>query len=167
MERDRAEFERRVLPLEPDLYALALALGGQEADALDLVQDALLRAWRSFASFDRGDHLKAWLFTILRNAHLDRCRRRRLEPAPLDPGAEPPAPTRPPSPLERVLPDDLLRALRTLSPSHQALLLLCDLEGLRYREIADVLGCPIGTVMSGLHNARTRLRGALERGPKG
>lgn len=163
MDRSRAEFERRVLPLEKDLYAVALALAGQEADALDLVQETLLRAFRSFVSFDRGDNLKAWLFTILRHAFLDRCRRRRLEPSALDPGAEPPLPA-PPGPFPAAgdaLPDDLLRALRTLSPAHQTLLLLCDVEGLRYREIADALGCPIGSVMSGLHNARTRLREAL------
>ncbi len=163
MDRLRAEFERRVLPLEKDLYALALAMAGQEADALDLVQDALLRAFRFFDSFVRGDNLKAWLFTILRHAFLDRCRRRRLEPAALDPGAEPPfpAPTSPLPALEDAQPDDLLRALRTLSPAHQTVLLLCDVEGLRYREIADALGCPIGSVMSGLHNARSRLREAL------
>jgi RNA polymerase sigma-70 factor (ECF subfamily) len=138
-------------------------MSGQEADALDLVQDTLLRAFRAFDSFDRGDHLKAWLFTILRHAFLDRCRRRRLEPAALDPEAEPPLPppAAPPAPIENALPDELLRALRTLSPAHQTLLLLSDVEGLRYREIADALGRPIGSVMSGLHNARARLREAL------
>jgi RNA polymerase sigma-70 factor (ECF subfamily) len=163
MDRSRAEFERRVLPLELDLYAGALALAGQEADALDLVQETLLRAFRSFASFDRGENLKAWLFTILRNAFLDRCRRKRLEPEALAPGTPLPAapgPEPPPS-LEDALPDELLASLRSLSPSHQLLLLLCDIEGLRYREIAGVLDWPIGSVMSGLHNARTRLREAL------
>jgi RNA polymerase sigma-70 factor (ECF subfamily) len=163
MHGSRAEFERRVLPLEKDLYALALAMAGQEADALDLVQETLLRAFRSFDTFDRGDHLKAWLFTILRHAFLDRVRRRQIEPVSFD-EQEPrdPAPL-PAAPLEDALPDELLRALRSLSPGHQTLLLLCDIEGLRYREIADVLGCPIGSVMSGLHHARARLREALER----
>ncbi len=157
----RADFERLVLPLQDDLFHAALAMTRREADALDLVQDALLKAWRSAASFNRGDNLKAWLFTILRNAYLDRCRARRLEPVALEDAGDPPAPATPLPAFEEALPDELLRALRELSPAHQLLLQLCDLEGLSYKEIADVLGCPIGSVMSGLHNARTRLREKL------
>ena len=157
----RGDFERLVLPLQDDLFHAALAMTRREADALDLVQDALLKAWRSAASFNRGDNLKAWLFTILRNAYLDRCRARRLEPIPLEDAGDPAVLDAPPPALEDVLSDGLLRALRELSPAHQLLLQLCDLEGLSYKEIAGVLGCPIGSVMSGLHNARTRLRERL------
>ncbi len=151
----RGEFERLVLPLQDDLYHAALALTRREADALDLVQEALLKAWKRASSFNRGDHLKAWLFTILRNTYLDVCRARRLEPVALDPAVdEAPAPV----PTGEALPDDLLRSLRTLSPSHQLLLLLCDVEGLSYRQIAEVMGIPMGSVMSGLHHARGNLR---------
>lgn len=157
MTAPRAEFERLVLPLQDSLYFAALALTRHEADALDLVQETLLKAWRGFGSFNRGDNVKAWAFTVLRHAHVDRCRRRRLEPVRLDPEidlqAAPSAPA-----FEAALPDDLLRALRSLSPAHQWLLLLCDIEGLSYREIADVLSCPIGSVMSGLYNARAQMR---------
>jgi RNA polymerase sigma-70 factor, ECF subfamily len=160
----RAEFERRVLPLQDDLFHAALALTRREADALDLVQETLLKAYRRASSFDRGDNLKAWLFTILRNAYVDGCRSRRVEPVPLDPSLEdPPAPEPPPPTLETALPDDLLMSLRELSPAHQLLLLLCDVEGLAYKEIAEVMGCPMGSVMSGIHNARTRLRAHLLR----
>jgi RNA polymerase sigma-70 factor (ECF subfamily) len=160
MDAARAEFERRVLPLERDLYFGALALAGNPADALDLVQDALLRAWRGFAGYTRDDSLKAWLFTILRHAWTDRCRRRRLEPVSLDPEVE--VASREPPPDEE-LSDDVLRALRRLSPSHQMLLLLCDIEGLAYKEIAAAMGIPIGSVMSGLHHARRKLREGLSR----
>lgn len=153
----RRDFERLALPLQNGLYAAARAFCGQDADAQDLLQETWLRAWRAFATFDRSNP-KAWLFTILRNAHLDRCRRRRLEPVSLDP--ERPSPAAPPAP-SPALPDHLHAALRRLSPTHQLLLLLSDVEGLRYREIADVLGCPIGSVMSGLHHARARLRAEL------
>jgi RNA polymerase sigma-70 factor, ECF subfamily len=157
MDAARADFERRVLPLERDLYFGALALSGNEADALDLVQDELLRAWRGFATYARDENLKAWVFTILRHAWTDRCRRRRLEPAALDPDIDVPSPTV----LDGRLSDGLLRALRSLSPSHQLLLLLCDIEGMAYKEIAAVLGIPMGSVMSGLHNARKKLRDKL------
>jgi RNA polymerase sigma-70 factor (ECF subfamily) len=155
MPADAERFERLVLPLQPGLRFAARALAGSEADADDLLQDALLKAWRSFHTFNRGDNLKAWLYTILRHAWLDRCRRRRLEPKALDPDVDLVAA---PAPAETALSGDLLAALRSLSPFHQTLLLLCDVEGLRYREIADALGVPIGSVMSGLHNARSRLR---------
>ncbi len=165
MDSRREDFERLALPLQKDLHFAALALTRREADALDLVQEALLKAWRAFHLFNRGDNIKAWLFTILRNAYLDRCRQRRLEPRLLSPADEAvPAPDGAPLDLERLLPDRLLGAIRRLSGAHQVLLLLRDIEGLSYREIADVLGCPIGSVMSGLHNARTRLKEALVRG---
>ena len=154
----RAEFERLVLPLQDDLYHAALALTRREPDALDLVQETLLKAWKRAATFNRGDHLKAWLFTILRNSYMDHCRARRLEPVTLDPEAGDPTA---PAPVPGSLPEDLLQSLRALSPSHQLLLLLCDVEGLSYKQIAEVMGIPMGSVMSGLHHARTRLREKL------
>lgn len=160
------DFERLALPLQKDLYFAALALTRREPDALDLVQETLLKAFRGFASFTRGDNVKAWLFTILRHAYLDRCRQKRLDPLPLDPaaGEGPPAgPSAGRLPLHEVLSDELLAALRSLTPAHQMVLLLCDVEGLSYKQIAEVLGCPLGSVMSGLHNARTRLKAALVR----
>lgn len=157
MDGSREEFERRVLPLERDLFFGARALTGRDADALDLLQETLLRAWRGFATYARDENLKAWLFTILRHAWTDRCRRQRLEPLPLDPEVDVPS-----SPAaETRLPDELLNALRSLSPSHQLLVLLRDVEGLSYKEIAETMGIPIGSVMSGLHNARRKLRETL------
>ncbi|MBI2901313.1 MAG: sigma-70 family RNA polymerase sigma factor [Planctomycetes bacterium] len=157
------EFERLALPLQNDLYFAALALSHHESDALDLVQDAYLRAFRAFDRFrPSGGGFKAWIFTILRNAYLDRCRARRESPVDFEASEEPAAgPDAASLPLREILDDDLLRALRSLSPRHRTLVLLADIEGLAYKEIAEVLGCPIGSVMSGLFNARARLRAAL------
>lgn len=159
----RDDFEQQALPLQNDLYFAALAMCRNEADALDVVQETFYKAYRSFADFrPQAGGFKAWMFTILRNAYLDRCRAKRQQPLPLDQCDPPPQASDAMSlPLEELLDDDLLAALRSLSPRHQLLVLLADIEGLPYREIADVLGIPIGTVMSGLFNARAGLRAAL------
>jgi RNA polymerase sigma-70 factor (ECF subfamily) len=164
MDDRRRRFEEAALPLADGLYRAALALARNDADAQDLVQETLLKAYRGFHTYAQDDNFKAWLFVILRNAWLDHCRRRRIEPAiPVD--ADPPAssPAEPFDP-DRALPDDLRRAFASLSPAHQLLLVLCDIEGFTYRETAAVAGCPIGTVMSGLHNARKKMRAALTGG---
>lgn len=162
----REEFERTALPLQNDLYFAALAFARNEPDAMELVQETYLKALRSFADFHpTGGGIKAWLFTILRNAYLDRCRARREPPLPLEELEHPTeAPNASDLPIEEILPDDLLHALRSLAPRHRLLILLADIEGLAYKEIAEALGCPMGSVMSGLHNARTRLRAELKSG---
>ncbi len=159
----REDFERQALPLQNDLYFVALALSRNENDALELVQETFLKALRGFAGFrPTGGGLKAWLFTILRNAYLDRCRTRREQPLSLEEVEEPFAgPDAVDLPLDDLLPDDLLRALRSLSPRHRILILMADIEGMAYKEISGALGCPMGSVMSGLHNARARLRASL------
>ena len=164
MDDRRRQFEESAQPLADGLYRAALALARNDADAQDLVQETLLKAYRGFHTYARDDNFKAWLFVILRHAWLDPCRKRKLEPAlPVD--ADPPA-AAPAEPLDldRALPDDLRRAFASLKPAHQVLLILCDIEGFTYREAAAVIGCPIGTVMSGLHNARKKLRAGLTGG---
>lgn len=161
----RRRFEDAALPLADGLFRAARALAGSDADAEDLVQETYLHAWRGFSSYSRDDNFKAWMYVILRHAWLDRCRRRRVEPSlPLD--AEPVAPAPATAiDLERLLPDELHRALESLPPTHRLMVLLCDVESFSYREIAGILGCPIGTVMSGLHNARRRMRQSLASRP--
>jgi len=168
MNARRSRFERLTLPLERDLHYAAAALARNGEDALDLVQETYLRAYRAWDTYRTDQNIKGWMFTILRHAYVDLCRRRRVEPAlaALDAERVEAPPEAAAGRLEDALPDDLLRALRTLSPAHQIILQLADIERLSYREIADVLGCPLGSVMSGLHNARTRLRDALAPGPK-
>ena len=165
----RAKFEEAALPFAGALHAAAIALCRREADAGDLVQETYLRAWRGYHTYERDENLKAWLLVILRNAWIDLCRKRRQEPVlPIDaeaagPVADPPAPEEAPPALdpERLFPDDLRRAFGSLSPGHRLLVQLCDIHSMSYAEAAAVLGCPIGSVMSGLHNARKKLRALL------
>ena len=152
------DFRDRLLSTLDDLYSFALALAGDAHDAHDLSQEALLRAIRGRASFRPGTDLRAWIFTILRNAYRDDRRRRKLRPAALEEEAldSLPAASVPHAASVR-LSEELDRALTHLSPAQRALLFLCDVEGFSYREIAEILGRPVGSVMSGLHYARRRL----------
>lgn len=138
--------------------------------AEDLVQDTLVRAYRAIDRFD-GRHARAWLLTILRNTNTNRGRSK--TPSLLfDPdhtlsqvaatgadgrdGAAEPA-------LARIADPVLARALQGLSEDHQAVVALIDVDGLSYKEAAELLDVPVGTVMSRLHRARRKLRDALER----
>jgi RNA polymerase sigma-70 factor (ECF subfamily) len=155
------------------LYQTALRLTHHRAEAEDLVQETCLRAFRSFHRFDPGTSCRAWLFTILRNAFLNRRRRAGrevLEPEIelVDPASgSATAPRTEASPEEEffqtVLHGDVDRALKALPRVFREAVILADLEGLSYREIAQVLGCPAGTVMSRLARGRARLRQLLQR----
>ena len=159
----RIRFERLTLHLDKDLYHAALAMAGDETDAMDLVLETYLRAYRAFHTYRTDENIKGWLFIILRNAYMDLCRKRRLQPVFHDHLDDSPAPPAESGPLEELLPDDLARALNALSRPHRLLVLLADVERLSYKEIAEITDRPIGSVMSGLHNARNRLRAQLER----
>jgi RNA polymerase sigma-70 factor (ECF subfamily) len=149
-----------------------LRLTHNRAEAEDLVQETCLRALRGFHRFDPGTNCRAWLLTILRNAFLNRVRRNGREI--LDPEltsrdweADRTAVDRRDSPEDEffrtVLHGDVDRALRSLPLVFREAVVLADLEGLAYREIAEVLGCPIGTVMSRLSRGRALLRQMLAR----
>ena len=156
LDEERFRFERLTLPLKSEVYRVARAAAGTDADALDLVQETYLRAWRAFPDYREDRRFRPWLFTILRHAHVDACRKRRRQPATVDPGDLPEPPAPPPA---GGLPDDLQSALERLRPAHHLLLLLREVEGFSYREISEILDWPVGSVMSGLHHAR----GALKR----
>jgi RNA polymerase sigma-70 factor (ECF subfamily) len=162
----QAAFNQFVLPEVEVLLRVALSMTAQPADAEDLVQDTLLRAWRSIDTFD-GRHPRAWLLTVLRHAEVNRHRRRR--PDLLDD---------PDVTFERELHDgaqtsaeDLVvgrtfdaaveTALTALPESFRQVVLLVDVDGLSYAEAARVLDIPEGTVMSRLHRARRRIRDRL------
>lgn len=165
------EFEEVALVHLDALYQTALRLTGSRVEADDVVQDAYLRAYGSFDRFNPGTNCRAWLFTILRNAFLNRLRagRREILEADLDLRETPQdrAGAMEPSPEETffqtVLHGDVDRALKALPLAFRETVILADLEGLTYREVAEVLGCPIGTVMSRLSRGRRLLRGALTR----
>ncbi len=166
------EFERVALVHLDALYHLALRLTRNRAEADDIVQEACLRAFRSFHRFNPGTNCRAWLFTILRNVFLNRVRREGRElpeaDAPLA-GAEvesatmsAPAGRNPEDEFfQTVVHGDVDRALTALPVSFREVVVLADLEGLSYKEIAQVVGCPVGTVMSRLSRARHLLRESL------
>jgi len=161
-----AAFARYVEPEVPVLYRVALTMAGQPADAEDLVQDTLIRAYRAIDGFD-GAHPRAWLLTILRNTHRNRARTRvpsllragEQESQVLDRrGAGGSA--------EDVVVDAqfeavVAEALAALPAMHRVVVQLVDIDGLSYAEAAQAIGVPRGTVMSRLHRARARIRTRL------
>ncbi len=153
------------------LYRLARRLTGDDSDAQDLVQETYTRALGPRAGFQPGTNVRAWLFRILRNLHIDRCRRRRNSPvrAADDDGdlagdeAAPREPLRGDRELEHlrsVVADDIEAALGSLSLDARTVVLL-DAEGFTEGECAEVLGCTVGTVKSRLSRARAALRRRL------
>lgn len=167
-DRDRvAAFEQHVLPYLDVLLRVALALTRNYADAEDLVQDTLLRAYRSIDRFD-GQYPRAWLLTILRRAHINQNRRRRptlladqdatlRQLAATSDGWDDP---------ERLVVDNkfdgaVAEAFYALPASFRQVVELVDISGLSYREAATVLSIPVGTVMSRLHRARAKMKKQL------
>jgi RNA polymerase sigma-70 factor, ECF subfamily len=161
-------FREQVLSELEVLYRVARRMTRNPAEAEDLVQDALMRAYRGFDGFD-GRYPRAWLLTILRNTHINRLRKRRPDLLDDEVARRVPAPGadgRQDGTSEQALHDEfdpLVRdALAGLSANHRAVIALVDLDGLSYQEAADVIGVPVGTVMSRLHRARRKVRAELE-----
>lgn len=153
-----APFERDMLSLLPALRRYSLSLTRSRAESDDLLQDCVETALARQASW-RGVNLKAWIYTIMTNLHRNRAGRKRRHPVvDLDEAAEIPSSAPPDDPLER---DRLRAALDGLPDEHRAVLMLVVVEGYAYQEVADMLGVPIGTVMSRLSRARGRLRDVL------
>ena len=149
----------------PRLRRFARALSGDAALADDLVQDCLERALSRLHLFRRPDNLRAWLFTILRNIHLNTIRgQKRRDALALQQDAAEIQRTQSPSQLDGARLRDLERALSRLSDEHREVILLVGLEELSYRETAAVLDVPVGTVMSRLSRGRERLRTLMEEG---
>lgn len=166
----QAEFEELARPHLDALYRTALRLAGQEATAQDLVQETLLRAWRSFERFEPGTSFRSWLFRILTNAFFNEYERRSRGPIPTDFGEVEPAGAEEEVPyltvrdVERMgerLGDQARRALARLPAEFRVVFHLATFEGFHYREIADATGLPLGTVMSRLFRARRFLRREL------
>ncbi|HEX4005067.1 MAG TPA: sigma-70 family RNA polymerase sigma factor [Acidobacteriaceae bacterium] len=165
-------FEELALPLLPALYNVAFWLSRNPADAEDLVQETIVKSLRGFQSFEPGTNFKAWIFRILRNTYLtSRSGLAALRTVALDDElAE--AELHPEGAIDRGTPElnfirlndraALESAMEALPPPLLEVILLCDVEEMKYREIAAVLDIPIGTVMSRIARARAALRQALE-----
>jgi RNA polymerase sigma-70 factor (ECF subfamily) len=168
---EEAEFHRLALDHLDSLYNYAKLLARKPEDAEDLLQEALARAFRAFQRFDRSLSYKAWMFTIVKNAYIDRQRRQRSTAVEEHAGNDwPLEATSADSPLSSIplAPDDILLrretidqvrdAIRRLPPALQEVVELRDIEGLSYHQIAGILNRPVGTVMSRLYRGRNLLR---------
>lgn len=165
----RSSFEREALIHLDSLYRVALRLTGNPAEADDLVQETMLKAYRAWHQFQQGTNAKGWLLTILRHAFINEYRRRTRHPETVDIDAiEPfsvfeevqdddPSGTF----FDRIVDDEVLRAIDQLPEQFRETVVLSDVEGMSYEEIARVLEVPVGTVKSRLFRARRLLQRKL------
>ncbi len=173
---DQATFSDQAMEYMPSLYSAALRMTRNPSDAEDLVQETYLKAYRAFGSFQEGTNLKAWLYKILTNTFINtyRARKRRPEETEIEDvedlylyrrlgGLE--AATAGQSAEEEVLEhftdEEVKAAIESLPDQFRIAVLLADVEGFSYKEIADIMDVPIGTVMSRLHRGRRALQKAL------
>jgi len=171
----RERFERDVLPLLPNLYGAALRLTRNPQDAEDLVQETYLRAYRGFEGFREGTNLRAWMYRILTNTFINSYRKKQREPVTVSVsdedtpdwylydriGSSVAEPSAESEVLEQIPDEDVQRALEDLPEVFRMAVLLADVEGFSYKEMAEILDIPIGTVMSRLHRGRKALQRAL------
>ncbi len=163
------EFEEQVLEHMDMLHAVALRLTRNSADAEDLTQNTLVKALRFHEKFKEGTYIKAWLLTILRNTFINEYRKRSRTPLSVElTGAEAAEPTAPHTGdqdrlhnMMELLDDEVRLAVEELPEDFRNAVIMADLEEKSYKEIADFMGCPIGTVMSRLYRGRKILREKL------
>jgi RNA polymerase sigma-70 factor (ECF subfamily) len=166
------EFEAEAVPHMDLLYSFALRTTGNPDDAEDLLQETFLKAFRFWDKYEKGTNIRAWLFRIMRNSYINRYRRDSRDRGTVDyneienfydsirEGSTDP------NDLEKkmygnMLGDEVTKALDALPEEFRTVVILCDIEGLTYEEIAEFIECPIGTVRSRLHRGRKLLQALL------
>ncbi|HTP79682.1 MAG TPA: sigma-70 family RNA polymerase sigma factor [Bacteroidota bacterium] len=171
-QKKQGEFEAEALPHMDILYNFALRTTGNENDARDLLQETYLKAYRFWDKYEKGTNIRAWLFRIMKNSYINRYRKESREPDTVDYDdvenfydsiRSQAADT---NDLQQrmfggLLGDEVTRALQELPDDFRTVVILCDIEGLSYEEIAEFLDCPIGTVRSRLHRGRKMLQAKL------
>jgi RNA polymerase sigma-70 factor (ECF subfamily) len=172
---DSERFQREALPLLDSLYGAALRMTRNPADAEDLVQETMLRAYRAFETFEPGTNLKAWLFRILTNAYINVYRKKQREPQKvsqdqiedfdlyreLKDHESQFAQTPETIVLDALVDSDILEAIDDLPEQFRLAVVLSDVEGFSYAEMAEIMDVPMGTVMSRLHRGRKALQKRL------
>jgi RNA polymerase sigma-70 factor (ECF subfamily) len=168
------DFDSQVMPYLDSLYNTAYRMTRSAEDAEDLVQETYFKAYKYYDKFEEGTNLKAWLFKILKNTFINNYRRKKLEPRSVDfaeiedsferivrRDANEQAVDPESEFFTGVLDDDVRKALESLPYDYRMVVILADLEDFSYKEIAEILDCPVGTVMSRLYRGRKLLEKAL------
>jgi len=171
-----AEIEEEALKQVDALYRTALRMTRNPQDAEDLVQETYFRAFRSAHQFQRGTNLRAWLFKILTNSFINQYRKRARKPLSnsledvedfylyshlVDSGLQPDSPDPEATVIDQFAEAEVIQSLERLPIEFRQVVLLADVEGFSYKEIAEIVGIPVGTVMSRLHRGRRRLQKEL------
>ena len=170
----RARFERDAMQYVDQLYAAALRMARNPADAEDLVQETYLKAFNAFDSFKQGTNLKAWLYRIMTNTYINSYRKKQRQPqqafgedvedwqlARAEQHTSTGLRSAEMDALDRMPDSVVTQAMEQLAPDFRMAVYLADVEGFSYKEIASIMGTPIGTVMSRLNRGRTQLRALL------
>ncbi len=175
---DQATFEDDVMPFAPQLYSAALRMTRNPTDAEDVLQETFLKAFRGYHTFKAGTNLKAWLYRILTNTFINRYRKQSRRPSEVelgeledlylfrrlgDSGPGGASRSAEEEALDRFVDEDIKAAVESLPENFRLPVLLADVEGFSYKEIAEIMDVPIGTVMSRLHRGRKALQRALWR----
>ena len=171
---DQVNFENDAMQYAPQLYSAALRMTRNPADAEDVVQETFLKAYRAYDTFTEGTNLKAWLYRILTNTYINKYRKKQRRPNEVElgelqdlylykrlgehSGAQVSAES---EALDLFVDEDIIEALESLPENFRLPVLYADVEGFSYKEIAEILDVPIGTVMSRLHRGRKALQRKL------
>lgn len=172
LRKRKKDFDEEAMPHMNLLRNYAYKITGNQLDADDLLQETYLRAFRFFDKFEKGTNCKAWLFRIMKNLFINKYRKNQKEPGKVDyeeienffdniRSEKIDSTDLQEKVFSNLLDDDLTHALNSLQDDFKTVVILCDLEGLSYEEIADFIQCPIGTVRSRLHRGRKMLQQKL------